>query len=171
MHPAVVESVLKSLVLIVDTREQDTKRARHRIKRTGLPVFRKALSFGDYSCLVTLDDGSELDFSGSVAIERKMNLDEIIDCYTRHRDRFAREFERAKESNAKLYLLIENASWEKAYQGKYRSKMNSNALIASMTAWLARYNCQIIMCDELTTPKLIKEILYREAKERLLNDG
>lgn len=167
MHPVEIENTLKTLTLIVDTREQDTARARRRFARIGLPYIRKALNFGDYSCFVTLPDGTELDFSGSVSIERKMDLDEIIGCFTRHRARFAREFERAKEHHAKLYLLIENASWEKALKANYRSKMNANALLASMTAWLARYNCQLIMCDELTSPRLIKEILYREAKERL----
>lgn len=167
MHPVEIENTLKTLTLIVDTREQDTARARRRFARIGLPYIRKALNFGDYSCFVTLPDGTELDFSGSVSIERKMDLDEIIGCFTRHRARFAREFERAKEHHAKLYLLIENASWEKVLKANYRSKMNANALLASMTAWLARYNCQLIMCDELTSPRLIKEILYREAKERL----
>lgn len=167
MHPAEIENTLKTLTLIVDTREQDTARARRRFQRIGLPYIRRALNFGDYSCYVTLPDGAELDFSGSVSIERKMDLDEIINCFTRHRARFAREFERAKEYHAKLYLLIENASWEKVLRGSYRSKMNANALIASLTAWLARYDCQLIMCDELTSPRLIKEILYREAKERL----
>lgn len=170
MHPVEIENTLKTLTLIVDTREQDTARARRRFARIGLPYIRKALNFGDYSCFVTLPDGTELDFSGSVSIERKMDLDEIIGCFTRHRARFAREFERAKEHHAKLYLLIENASWEKVLKANYRSKMNANALLASMTAWLARYDCQLIMCDELTSPRLIKEILYREAKERLLND-
>jgi len=167
MHPVEIENTLKTLTLIVDTREQDTARARRRFARIGLPYIRKALNFGDYSCFVTLPDGTELDFSGSVSIERKMDLDEIIGCFTRHRARFAREFERAKEHHAKLYLLIENASWEKVLKASYRSKMNANALLASMTAWLARYDCQLIMCDELTSPRLIKEILYREAKERL----
>lgn len=167
MHPVEIENTLKTLTLIVDTREQDTTRARRRFARIGMPYIRKALNFGDYSCFVTLPDGTELDFSGSVSIERKMDLDEIIGCFTRHRARFAREFERAKEHHAKLYLLIENASWEKVLKANYRSKMNANALLASMTAWLARYDCQLIMCDELTSPRLIKEILYREAKERL----
>lgn len=167
MHPVDIENALNTLTLIVDTREQDTARARRRLSRIGLPYVRKALDFGDYSCYVTLPDGAELDFSGSVSIERKMDLDEIIGCFTKHRARFAREFERADHHNAKLYLLIENASWEKVVKGKYRSRMSAKALFASLTAWLARYNCQLIMCDELTSPLLIKEILYREVKERL----
>ena len=40
-------------------------------------------------------------------------------------------------------------------------------LSASLTAWLARYNCQIIFCEPATTGKLIREVLYRELKERL----
>ena len=167
MHPAEIENALSTLTLIVDTREQDTNRARRRIARTELPFVRRALSFGDYSCYVTLPDGTELDFSGSVAIERKMDLDEIAACFTRHRARFEREFLRAQSNHAKLYLLIENANWEKVIKGDYRSRMIPKALLASLTAWLARYNCQIIMCDELTSPRLIRELLYREVKERL----
>lgn len=167
MHPVDIENTLKTLTLIVDTREQDTERARRRISRTELPYMRRALSFGDYSCFVTLPDGAEFDFSNSVAVERKMDLDEIVSCFTRHRARFEREFIRAKDANAKLYLLIENASWEKVISGKYRSKMSPNALIASMTAWMARYNTQIVMCDETVSSLMIREILFREVKERL----
>ena len=90
--------------------------------------------------------------------------------FTRHRARFEREFQRAKANHAKLYLLIENASWEKAIKGDYRSRMHPKALLASLTAWLARYDCQIIMCDELTSPRLIRELLYREVKEMLGGD-
>lgn len=111
--------------------------------------------------------GTELDLSGSVAIERKMDLDELCGCFCRSRDRFEREFIRAKNADAKLYLLIENGTWEKAYAGKYRSRMQPKAFVASLTAWLARYNCQIIFCEPATTGKLIREVLYRELKERL----
>ena len=45
--------------------------------------------------------------------------------------------------------------------------MKPVALVASMTAWLARYNCQLIMCKEETSGKLIKDLLYREMKEYL----
>ena len=51
--------------------------------------------------------------------------------------------------------------------GKYRSRMQPKAFVASLTAWLARYNCQIIFCEPATTGKLIREVLYRELKERL----
>ena len=52
-------------------------------------------------------------------------------------------------------------------QGHYRSRMDPHALLASMTAWLARYRCQVLFCQPETTGALLREILYREAKERL----
>jgi ERCC4-type nuclease len=169
MNPFEVSRALKNLTLIVDTREQDTDRLRRRIRQTGLSFVRQKLDFGDYSAKTTLDNGTEFDISSSVSIERKMNLDELCNCYCKGRKRFTREFERAKSAGAKVYLLIENASWENTFNGKYRSKMTSSALTASMFAWLARYNCQIIFCKEETSGKIIREILYREMKERLEN--
>lgn len=169
MNPFEVSRALKSLTLIVDTREQDTDRLRRRIRQTGLSFVRQKLDFGDYSAKTTLDNGTEFDISSSVSIERKMNLDELCACYCKGRKRFTREFERAKSAGAKVYLLIENANWEKAYSGSYRSKMSPQALTASLFAWLARYNCQIIFCKEEISGKIIREILYREMKERLEN--
>lgn len=169
MNPFEVSRALKNLTLIVDTREQDTDRLRRRIRQTGLSFVRQKLDFGDYSAKTTLDNGTEFDISSSVSIERKMNLDELCNCYCKGRKRFTREFERAKSAGAKVYLLIENANWEKAYNGSYRSKMSPQALTASLFAWLARYNCQIVFCKEETSGKIIREILYREMKERLEN--
>lgn len=167
MTPFEVSEALEHLTLLVDTREQDTLSFRRRVKEVGLPWERRKLDFGDYSMRVELEDGQEVDFSPAVAIERKMSLDELCQCYGRGRKRFQREFLRAKKAGAKLYLLVENGSWEKALSGEYRSRMQPQALTASLTAWLARYDCQVLFCQAKSTPRLIREIIYREAKERL----
>ena len=147
---------------LVDTREQDTPLFRKRMQNLGVPFERQKLDFGDYS--VKCD---RADLSESVSVERKMGIDELCNCFCKDRKRFEREFERAKKAGAKVYLLVEDASWEQAYSGKYRSKMAPASLVASMQAWLARYNCQIIMCKQETSGKLIHDILYRELKEHL----
>lgn len=162
MHPVEVKNALESMVCLVDTREQDTPRLRARLREMGCPWERKKLEFGDYS--VKCDS---MDLSTSIAIERKMNLDELCNCYCRERKRFEREFERARQAGAKVYLLVEDGSWEDAYSGKYRSRMSPESLVASIQAWLARYNCQVIFCQPKTTGRLIHDILYRELKERL----
>lgn len=162
-----VDKALKSLTVIVDTREQPTERTKRRLETIGLPYERKALPFGDYSAYCVLPDGEVYSLEDKVVVERKMHLDEAAMCYTRERPRFIREFERAEAAGAKIYLLIENADWEKAYNGSYRSQVKPQSLTASMVAWLAKYNCQILMCKEETTGKLIHDVLYREMKYHL----
>lgn len=158
-------SALRSMVCLVDTREQDTPRARKRYKDIGIPIERKMLSVGDYSAKYTLPDGSE--YIIPVAVERKMSLDELCNCFCQSRARFKREFERAKKQKIKLYLLVECATWEKAYRGQYRSRMAARSLVGSILAYLARYDCQVIFCEPSTTGNLIRDILTREGREAL----
>ena len=168
MHGFEIDTVLKTLTVLVDTREQPTPQLKKRIKDMGVPAVRRKLDFGDYSAAVTLSDGSEYSLEKAVCIERKMDIDELCGCFCKGRARFTREFERAKKSGAKMYLLVEGASWEKIIRHNYMSLMAPNALVASITAWMARYNCIIIFCTPDISGKLIKDILYREMKERLL---
>lgn len=157
-----VKKALSSMIVFVDTREQNTIRAKKRLSQVNAPIERVALSFGDYSAKC-----DALDLRDKVAIERKMDLTELAHCYCQDRRRFEREFERAKETGAKLYLLVENGSLDEAYSGHYRAKVHPNSLTASMLAWLARYNCQLLFCKEENSGKVIHDVLYRELKERL----
>lgn len=167
MNPAEIEQALESFTILVDTREQPTEAYKRRLAQMGVPAERRKLNFGDYSAKVNIPSDGEISLENAVCVERKMSLDEICNCYCRERKRFEREFERAKAAGATVYLLIENASWESAYSGDYRSKMTPKALVASLTAWTVRYDCKPIFCKAQTSGKLIKELLYREMKERL----
>ena len=89
-------------------------------------------------------------------------------CFCQERKRFIREFDRASDSGTKVYLLIENASFKNMYAGKYRSHMAPKSLIASILSWLARYNCQIVFVEPEGSGRLIRDILFYEARELLL---
>ena len=166
------KQVLKSFEILVDSREQPTKRAYRRYKSFGVLYRRATLSYGDYTYNATLPDGSSLLDADKTAeplccCERKMSLDELAQCFTRSRKRFQNEFERAAEHGCRITLIVENASWENLYNGKYRTKFNSNAFVASVHAWANRYGMNLIFCKEETSGKIIKDILYRDLKERL----
>ena len=45
MHPVEAKAVLDSMVILVDTREQDTPRLRLRLRRMGCPWERQKLDF------------------------------------------------------------------------------------------------------------------------------
>ena len=166
MHPAEVEQVLESMVCLVDSREQDTPRLRARLKQIGSPTERIALNAGDYSAKVQLPNGSW--FQIPVAIERKMDITELATCFCQERGRFEREFGRASQAHIRLYMLIEDATWQNIYAGKYRSRMRPKSLVASILTWLSRYNCELIFCSSTVSGLLIHDILWYETREILL---
>ena len=171
MTPFEVQDTLNTFRIIVDTREQWTPKAKERYAAFGVPIERATLAFGDYCAQVTLPDGNLYDTSATISarcvIERKMSLDEAAACFTRERNRFKREFVRATDAGAKIYLLIENGSWEGIMNQRYRSKFNPKAFLASLTAWTVRYDCTPVFCRSGSSGTIIKEILYRDIKERL----
>ena len=160
-----IENSLQTMVILTDTREQPSERAQKRFKSFECPYRRQKLDFGDYSAEFLLVDGRTVRVNA--AIERKMSLEELSSCFTRDRDRFRREFERAQQAGASMYLLVENATWENLINGKYKTKFNKKAFLASLTAWIARYDLKPVFCKAETSGRLIKEILYREMKQRL----
>ena len=96
-----------------------------------------------------------------------MSIDELAMCLGKQRDRFRREFERASNNDSKVWLLVEGASWEAIENHRYRSMMHPNALIGSIVAWMTRYDASLIFCKAGTSGRMIKEVLYRDMKERL----
>lgn len=166
-----IKHILESFEIIIDTREQPTKRAFERYESFGCPYKRQTLNYADYTYNVRINDRPlflpDIRVNGLCAIERKQNLDELAMCLTRSRDRFEREFLRASEKQAKIFLLVENASWDMIYDGQYRSRFKPKAFIASLAAWQVRYNLNVVFCEARHSGFLIREILYRDIKERL----
>lgn len=167
MHPVEIKDTLATMVILVDSREHDTPALRKRLNATGRPVDRVALTSGDYSCKIVLPDGTGVSLAEKLTIERKMGADELTQNFTKHRDRFIREFDRFKALGGKPYLLIENTSWEDIINHKYRSKLDPKAFIASLMAWQARYGTHILFCKPETTGYLMERVFYYEVKEML----
>lgn len=167
--------MLDTFRIIYDTREHQTSQARKRLQLLGVPVERMTLSYGDYCADISVNGQASLFGEPTAAIkpkcviERKQSLDELAMCFTRGRDRFRREFERAADNNAKVYLLVENGNWEGILFHRYRSKFRPEAFKASLSSWMIRYGFVPVFCRADTSGMIIKEILYRDMKERLEN--
>lgn len=166
-----IEECLKSMIILVDTREQPSERAKRRYAAFPCPYRRQTLDYGDYTFSFCID-GSEVypegeRVKGPAIIERKMSLEELSSCFTHDRKRFEAEMIRAKENNSAIYLLTENATWENLINGRYKTKFNPTSYFASITAFMARYGVQVVFCKSETSGKMIHQILYRELKERL----
>ena len=167
-----IESCLKSMIILVDTREQPSDKAKKRYATFPCPYRRQTLDFGDYTYSFILPDGTEfipdgIRAKGSAVIERKMGLEELSSCFTHDRKRFEAEFERAKANGSAIYLLTENATWENLINGRYGTKFSAKSFFSSITAFMARYQMNVVFCKSETSGKMIHQILYRELKERL----
>ena len=169
MTPFDLEKTLSTMTIICDSREHATAEANKRWESFGVPYRIQALKSGDYTAEFVLPNGEKFSLENHAVIERKLGISEICGNFCQNRARFIREFERIKEAGAKAYIIVEGASWEAIYNHRYHSKMSPQALVASLTAWMARYNAHIIFCKAETFPKLCREILYRESKEILSN--
>lgn len=151
------------MVILVDTREQDTEALQQRLSTLGHPYRREALESADYGVEYDTADGTTVRLP--VAVERKMSLDELATCFTSDRERFFREMERLFEAGIKTYLLVEKASWEKVQKGDYRSKMGASSMLGSLLWWSVHYNFHIIFCKQATSGWLIGNILRYEVCE------
>ena len=118
---------------------------------------------GDYSCQL-----GDQTFERDIVIERKRNLDEICGNFTVERERFEREFLRAKAYHTKVVLIIENATWTDIFLGNYRSKTSPKSLIGSLLSWMVRFNITVLFCKPEETARIIYGIFYYYAKEKLL---
>ena len=129
-----------------------------------IPTITRKLDTGDYSAQL-----GDLSMEREICVERKRNLDEICGNFTVERERFEREFLRAKAYGTKVVLIIENGSWSDIYLGNYRSKVTPKSLLGSLLSWMVRYNVTVTFCKPEETGKLIHGIMFYSAKEILLN--
>lgn len=161
---AELTSKLKELQIIADSREQVNNHLTDYWDKKKVPYITRKLDVGDYSAQL-----GDMTLEKDVVIERKRNLDEICGNLSADRDRFEREFLRAKAIGTKVFLIIENATWTDIYLQNYRSQLTAKSLVASLMSWQVRFNITIIFCAPENTPRLIHQILYYAAREQLLN--
>lgn len=175
---AQVRGLLKQMQVVGDTREQVCGHVERALAALGCPLVRGKLEQGDYTALLPISAfpgfetmGGFTSLADEVVIERKANLDEIAGNFTVDRPRFEREFLRAKAAGVKVFLLIENASWQAVWSHDYHSRLAPKALAASLMSWQAKYNVTVNFCRPEETGKLIYGILYYWLRCRLEEGG
>ena len=167
-----IQNCLDSMKILVDSAEQPTDEYIRRCESFGVPYERRNLDYADYTYDFLLPSGSWLHEADSIVkgravIERKMSLRELSGNLCQNWDRFCREFDRAKENNASVYLLVEDASWMKIITGKYETRFNSKAYLHRMLKLICVYQIKPIFVHKELSGRMIYEILYRELKTRL----
>lgn len=163
-----IKEVLKTIVILVDTREQKNKHITDYLDSKGVAYVNTKLEVGDYSCRIPGNDLirlKEISFADKIAIERKNSLDELSQNFTKHRERFEKEF--LRKGKAKVILAIENNSINDMLEHKYRSQLTSQAFIASLLTYEHRYNVQVTFIDKKHMGLYIYMHMYYFVKEYL----
>lgn len=153
-----MREIIKSLVVLADTREQENQSIIDFLSKKKVQVKSKKLDFGDYSFFVpkneNLSINREIYFDKEIVIERKGSLSELAGNLTKDRERFEKELIRKKD--AKMHLLIEGGDWQKINEGLYRSEYKPQSFLATLYAYMARYNINI----DFTTKELAGQFIY-----------
>lgn len=157
-----ISELLKQLTVVCDSREQVNQNVTGYFDSKKIPHVTRKIDTGDYSAMI-----GDMTLEHSLTCERKSGLDELCSNLTADRNRFEREFLRAKANGTKVFLLIENATWSDILLHNYRSKLKPQSLIASLLSWQVRFNITIIFCKPSETGQIIYGILYYAAREAL----
>lgn len=143
------EQILKSITILVDTREKFNKWVTDYFDEKKIPYKTKALPFGDYSFFIPkneeLNIPRDLYFIDEISIERKANLEEISNNLSKERDRFEKELSLFK---GKMFLLVENANYHDIYFNNYNTQYNKKSFIGSLHSFNFRYDLPFVFMPD-----------------------
>jgi len=163
------KKLLKSLTVIVDSREKENQHITGYLDRKGVPHITTALAFGDYSYMLPAcpECGISRDtfFTSAVAVERKASLEELSGNLAQGRPQFENEFLRAGACD--VTLLIENGSYSDIIGHKYRTELTETAFLASLLAWETRYSIRTVFIPSEHAGQYIYSRFYYHLREFL----
>jgi ERCC4-type nuclease len=166
-----IKKLLASMVVLIDTREQDNGHLIRYFDQKKIPYESKKLDYGDYSVLLPRNEelgvNRDIFFDNSVIVERKGSLSELAGNLTKDRTRFESELIRAKGAN--IALMIENATYADLVMGRYRSDYNAKSFVATLATYSARYGLDVNFVEKELAGNWIYHRLYYAVREELLH--
>lgn len=161
----------KKFTLIIDTREQLTERFRRRVEAfdaLSVPYERRKLEVGDYSAVLKLPNGEVMDFTSLISIERKADINELLQSWFSDRKRFLAELQKAKKMGCKLYVAIEDGSYEELGRGEYTKNVKPSIAVSTYHAHEMRYNVNHQWVTPETFPTFVCKTLQNFICEYLV---
>lgn len=154
--------------ILVDSREKENKHIVDKFKTNNIDIDNIGLVIGDYR----IQSGA---YIPPITIERKGSLDELIgnlldkDKDNEGNNRFIRELNRARDSQTRIILLIEDKDfYVKLLTGDYRSNVNPKAIRGMVMSLEAKYpNLSIVGVDKSTSASYIHTTLYYYLRQKM----
>ncbi|CRK83426.1 ERCC4 domain-containing protein [Neobacillus massiliamazoniensis] len=163
-----IKTLLSSIVMLIDTREQENKHIIDYFESKKIPFESKKLDYGDYSAYLPKNEelGIHRNLFFPATIERKNSVEELA-ATIKERTRFENELIRAQRFP--FLLLVEDPNgYENIIKGNYRSKYQARALLGSLKAFEARYGFQTVFVAPLTSGNYIYHHFYYTIRNALI---
>lgn len=140
-----VKKLTKSMVVLVDSREKKNIHILDYFKKQGISYQVSKLEYGDYSFMIPASAaGEDIYFHRDIVVERKASLEELSGNLAQERERFEKEFLRAGNDGAKVYLMVEApGGYSDIIAHKYRTEFAPAAFMASLKTWESRFGCNV----------------------------
>ena len=166
-----IKTLIKSIVILEDSNEQENSHIIDFFEKKKLKYKRKKLNFGDYSFFLPENKelGIERDiyFDDEICVERKNSLSEIAGNFGKGRKQFENELIRKKD--CKMFLMIEDGSWEKINAKLYRADYTVESFLATLYVFIARYNISVDFISKELAGQFIYSMFYYYIREYLKN--
>lgn len=158
-----LKKLLKSIVILVDSREHDGKND-HILKwfdDNQIKYEKCKLMAGDYSFKLPRNEGfgilRDTFYESKICVERKANVDELIGNFATDRNRIEDEFLRYQGN---MILLIEDGSYGDIRDGNYKSKYNPKSAIGTLHTFSQKYSVPFVFVEKEHTGCFIYCTMY-----------
>ena len=143
------DELIKSMVIIVDTREKKNHHIIDWFDKKNILWKNKKLDYGDYSFMIPENKESgifkDIYFDKKIVIEKKSGLNELSTNLTKERARFKEELTLAPSNKV---LLIENANYSDVIEGNYDTQYNKKSYYASLHSFWHQFNLPIFFMPD-----------------------
>jgi len=145
------KKLLKTITVLVDTREHDGKNTHilEYFDKNKIPWKKFKLDHGDYSFMLPASEefgiNADLYFDKRIMVERKCGLVELSGNYSQDRTRIKTEF---AGSPPHKVLLIENASYKQLVEGDYNTNYSPKAFYASLMSMWHQYGIPVFFMED-----------------------
>ena len=168
-----IKLILDSIIIIIDTREQENEHIINYFEKKKISYEIKKLNTGDYSFAISenaeLNISRKIYFQNQCVIERKADLDELAGNLTADRQRIETELIRSRLIH-KFQMLIEDSNgYENILNGNYQSEYKPLAFLGTLQSFSSRYNFSFIFLDKKLSGNYIYYYFYYYLRNYLIN--
>lgn len=169
-----IKELLKNITILIDTREQKSH-VKSWLDSNKIKSKSQKLDYGDYSCFIPPVEGittKPLYFDRDIVIERKKDIDELVNNLKDNASRIKSEFAHLNKYGTKYYIFLEDYLYDKHLEnGNYKSQYKSSTLQSRLISLQCEYNTIIRPISKEYIGKNIYLYIYYEVRNILKKIG